>query len=72
MMVPRKETIGCHLLSIHNIRHQLRLMEDVREAIDSEKVQQFLEDFLRNYYQKEPIPEWVRDAVAFMGYELNL
>ncbi|RCN27922.1 tRNA-guanine transglycosylase [Ancylostoma caninum] len=71
-MVMNKETIGCHLLSIHNIRHQLRLMEDVREAISSGKVQQFLEEFLGNYYQKESIPEWVRDAVAFMGYKLSL
>lgn len=65
-----KETVGCHLVSVHNIRHQLRLMEDVREAIDSGKVQEFLHLFLRESFPSEPIPQWVQDAVEFLGYTL--
>ncbi|PIO68158.1 putative tRNA-guanine transglycosylase [Teladorsagia circumcincta] len=65
-----KETVGCHLVSVHNIRHQLRLMEDVRDAIDTGKVQEFLDKFLKESFLTEPIPQWVRDAVEFMGYKL--
>ncbi|PIO54468.1 hypothetical protein TELCIR_24169, partial [Teladorsagia circumcincta] len=64
------ETVGCHLVSVHNIRHQLRLMEDVRDAIDTGKVQEFLDKFLKESFLTEPIPQWVRDAVEFMGYKL--
>ncbi|VDO69803.1 unnamed protein product [Heligmosomoides polygyrus] len=69
-MIMNKETVGCHLVSVHNIRHQLRLMEDVREAIDSGKVQEFLHLFLRESFPSEPIPQWVQDAVEFLGYTL--
>lgn len=70
-MVMNKETVGCHLLSVHNIRHQLRLMEDIRDAIDSNKVQLFLEKFLSDSFPEEPVPQWVRDAVDFMGYKIS-
>ncbi|KAK5972429.1 hypothetical protein GCK32_002884 [Trichostrongylus colubriformis] len=70
-MIMNKETVGCHLLSVHNIRHQLRLMEDVRDAIDSGKIQEFLDRFLKEAFSAEPVPQWVRDAVEFMGYKLT-
>ncbi|KAJ1360650.1 Queuine tRNA-ribosyltransferase catalytic subunit [Parelaphostrongylus tenuis] len=70
-MVMNKETVACHLLSVHNIRHQLRLMEEIREAIDSDKVQEFLEKFLKDSFPDEPVPQWVRDAVDYMGYEIS-
>ncbi|KJH43455.1 putative tRNA-guanine transglycosylase [Dictyocaulus viviparus] len=69
-MIVNKETVGCHLLTVHNIRYQLRLMEELRRAIDSDNVQQFLEKFLCDNYLEDPIPQWVRDAVGFMGFKL--
>ncbi|PIO62847.1 tRNA-guanine transglycosylase [Teladorsagia circumcincta] len=69
-MIVNKETVGCHLVSVHNIRHQLRLMEDVRNAIETGQVQEFLDKFLKESFLTEPIPQWVRDAVEFMGYKL--
>ncbi|EGT49287.1 hypothetical protein CAEBREN_30119 [Caenorhabditis brenneri] len=80
-----KETVGCHLVSVHNIKHQLDLMRDVRQAIQSNSVQQFLRQFLFDYYgpiqsdtpskqdseKIREVPQWVRDAVDHMGYKID-
>ena len=80
-----QETVGCHLVSVHNIKHQLDLMRDVRQAIQSNSVELFLKQFIHDYYgpiqSEEPseqdslkireVPQWVRDAVNHMGYKLH-
>ncbi|CAB3410086.1 unnamed protein product [Caenorhabditis bovis] len=83
--VLNKETVGCHLVTVHNIKHQLDLMKDVRTAIESNNVEQFLNNFLKDQFgpidseflnEKEKsknieVPQWVRDAVDHMGYKLT-
>ncbi|PAV63073.1 hypothetical protein WR25_19847 [Diploscapter pachys] len=70
-MVMSKETVGCHLVSIHNLHHQLNLMRNLRKAIDEDKVEDFLRQFLKDYYCNEEIPNWVKDAVDYMGYKID-
>lgn len=65
-----QETVACHLISVHNIQHQLSLMREVREAIKNNSVEQFLKEFLAEQFVNEEIPQWVRDAVHYMGYKL--
>lgn len=48
-----KEILGARLLSIHNLRFLVHLMEDVREAIKEEKLVEFKEEFYKKYGYKD-------------------
>ena len=48
-----KEILGARLLSIHNLRFLVHLMEDVREAIKNESLIEFRDEFYKKYgYEK--------------------
>jgi len=66
-----QESVSCHLLSIHNIKYQLDLMERMRHSIDADRVEQFLNEFLTEHYPNGDIPQWVRDAADHMGYRVE-
>ena len=42
---------GQRLLSIHNIRFLTRLMEDIRENIETDTLEEFRDDFKEKYYK---------------------
>ena len=44
------EILGARLLSIHNLRFLVRLMEDVRTAIEEDRLLEFREEFYSKYY----------------------
>ncbi len=44
-----EEILGAHLLSIHNLRFLLRLMERIRQAIESDSLLDFRDDFYSKY-----------------------
>lgn len=44
-----KEILGARLLSIHNLRFLVKLMEDVREAIKAERLIEFRDEFYKKY-----------------------
>ncbi len=46
------ETLGARLLSIHNLRFLIKLMEDSRAAIEEERFLEFKDEFLNKYLQK--------------------
>ena len=43
------ESLGGTLLSIHNIRFLTKLTEDIRDAIDKDKLTEFKEEFIKKY-----------------------
>lgn len=43
------EILGARLLSKHNLRFLLKLMEDIREAIKQDRFLEFREEFYKNY-----------------------
>lgn len=49
-LINADETFGARLLSIHNIRYLVSLMEEIREAIKEERLNDFREEFIQNYY----------------------
>ncbi|KAE8350185.1 hypothetical protein BDV28DRAFT_159853 [Aspergillus coremiiformis] len=56
-----KETVGAHLLSIHNVHYLLSLMGAARQAILEDRFPAFLRDFFRKLYgEKSKYPEWVQ------------
>ena len=46
------EILGARLITIHNLRFLVRLMENVRKAIEEDKLTEFRDEFYKNYYQK--------------------
>lgn len=47
-----EETFGSRLLSIHNLRFLIRLVEELRVAIDENRILEYKEEFLKQYGQK--------------------
>jgi len=46
------EVFGARLLSIHNIRYLIHLTEEIREAIKDDRMVEFREKFIEDYYGK--------------------
>lgn len=49
-LIVENETFGARLLSIHNIRFLIRLMEQIRDNIQKGTLLEFREEFIQNYY----------------------
>lgn len=49
-LITADETFGARLLSIHNIRFLIKLMEDIRTSIKNDNVLKFKEEFINRYY----------------------
>ncbi|KAJ2799417.1 Queuine tRNA-ribosyltransferase catalytic subunit 1 [Coemansia helicoidea] len=64
-----QETTGCHLVTIHNIAFQMRLMRDIRDAIVADRFPQFVRDFMRTRFGKT-VPRWIMDALQSVGVDL--
>ena len=52
-LVKCNEVLGARLLSIHNLRFLVKLMEDVRQAIKDERVLEFKDEFYKKYGYEE-------------------
>lgn len=49
-LITSDESLGGRLLSIHNIRFLIKLTEDISKAIEEDKLLEFREKFLKEYY----------------------
>ena len=49
-LIKAGEILGARLLTIHNLRFLVRLMENVRKAIEEDRLTEFREKFYKNYY----------------------
>lgn len=70
--VAAKETVGAHLLTIHNVWYQLALMRRVREAIIGDRYPTFLKEFFSDQHggDRSKYPEWAVDALKGVGVDL--
>jgi len=48
--------LGARLLSIHNIRYLIHLTEDIRKAIKEDRMLEFREQFIKDYYGDKGLP----------------
>ena len=48
-LITADETFGARLLSIHNIRFLIKIMEELRESIKNKTIYEYREEFLKNY-----------------------
>lgn len=67
-----KETVGAHLLSMHNVHYLLDLLRQAREAIVDERYPSFLKAYFNKLYdgKKEEFPGWAVDALRGVGVDL--
>jgi len=67
-----KETVGAHLLTLHNVHYQLNLMREAREAIIEDRFPQYLRTFFSNLYngQMSRYPRWAVEALRTVNVDL--
>ena len=56
-LINAQETFGARLLSIHNLAFLMRLMKDIRENIKTSTLEEFRDEFVKNYYHKDDVNE---------------
>ena len=49
------ESLGPRLLSIHNTRFLIKMMEEIREAIKEDRLLEYKDDFISKYTKKEEV-----------------
>ncbi|KRY90737.1 Queuine tRNA-ribosyltransferase [Trichinella pseudospiralis] len=60
------ETIGCHLITIHNLHYQANYANER----DSSKFDTFVKDTLKLHYPKEDYPAWLTNSMQSVGIKL--
>ncbi|KAK5070268.1 hypothetical protein LTR64_002107 [Lithohypha guttulata] len=66
-----KETVGAHLLTMHNVHWMLDLMKRARAAIVEDQYPAFARDFFRDYFLGKEAPGWAIDALRVVGIDLK-
>ena len=66
-----KQSSSCHMISIHNVAFQLRLMRNIRESIIAGRFPQFIREFMRDNFPDRKYPNWVVDALAAVNVRLE-
>jgi len=64
------ETVACHLVTVHNVSFQMRLMARIRERIKDGTFVEFVKEFMVKFYPEKNYPGWSRDALKSVGIEL--
>lgn len=64
------ETVACHLLTVHNIAFQMKLMKDIRESIKQQKYPEFVQNYMLNVYPDKKYPEWIVNALQTVNITL--
>ncbi|KAJ5170562.1 uncharacterized protein N7500_003345 [Penicillium coprophilum] len=70
--ITAKETVGAHLLTIHNVHYMLTMMGKIRQAIIDDQYPAFLRKFFSDIYQgdRSKYPEWAVGALRGVGVDL--
>lgn len=45
-------------------------MKDIRESIIADRFPEFVKTFMAEYYQENPVPEWIKTALAKVNIHL--
>ena len=52
-LINAEESFGARLLSIHNLSYLMNLMSEIRKNIKSSTLEEFRDEFVKNYYKKD-------------------
>lgn len=64
------ETVACHLLSVHNIAFQMKLMRNIRESIKEQRFPEFIQQYMLNLYPDKKYPEWIINVLKAVNVNL--
>lgn len=64
------QTVACHLLTVHNLAFQARLMREMRESISAQQFPQYVQNFFINLYPEKDYPKWIVDALSAVNISL--
>ncbi|XP_026487463.1 queuine tRNA-ribosyltransferase catalytic subunit [Vanessa tameamea] len=64
------ETVACHLISVHNIAFQMRLMRTMRENIENGTFPKFVKDFFCEVYPDNNFPNWIVNSLHSVGINI--
>lgn len=68
----QKETVACHLITIHNLNYQLSLMKGIRTSIIEDRFPQYIEQFMKDLYgSSDKVPAWVHEALKKFNIEFK-
>ena len=59
-----KEPSACHLVSVHNVCHQLRLMTRLRDAVIEDTLPAFIQGFMAGMFPDKQYPGWAVNALG--------
>lgn len=62
-LMATRDTVGAHLLTIHNTWYQLELMRTIRQSIVEDRFEEFVQTFFKNKFGDDT-PTWAREALA--------
>ncbi|KAI9164531.1 hypothetical protein H9P43_008390 [Blastocladiella emersonii ATCC 22665] len=65
-----RETTACHLITVHNITYQMRLMRGIRESIVAGRFPDHVREFCATIYPDGDTPRWAVDAFKSVGIEV--
>lgn len=65
-----KETVGAHLLTMHNVHWMLSLMRRARQAIVEDRYPDFAKKFFEDYFGDKGAPGWAVEAMKGAGIDL--
>ncbi|XP_034192299.1 tRNA-guanine transglycosylase isoform X3 [Osmia lignaria lignaria] len=64
------ETAACHLLSVHNIAFQMKLMQNIRQSINEQRFPEFIQEYMLNIYPDKKYPSWIIDVLKAVNVNL--
>ena len=66
-----KNSVACQLLTVHNLRFQMRFMQLIRTAITEQRFEQFIWTVLRDHFgdSAKDYPDWIRKALDLLNFE---
>ena len=70
-LLSTKQTAACHLISVHNVWFQLKLMSDLRQSVKEDRFPSFVKEFFAaNFESKAEYPKWATDALKAVNIDL--
>lgn len=64
------ETVSCHLLTVHNVAFQMKLMRDIRESIKEQRFPKFIQNYMLTVYPDKEYPAWIINALEAVNVTL--
>lgn len=71
-LLKEDNTLGCHLLTQHNIAFQMRFMREIRESIQSDRFVEHMFRVLDSLYESQVnYPSFVRKTLSILDIKIN-